>query len=209
MDSKNRVQWVYSARDSQELGARYDLWAKEYERDLEEVFGYTAPQTAMRFFTKYVSREAKVLDAGAGTGLAGQLLSQNGYRNFVGIDLSKGMLEEAKKKNVYAELHQMDMAEPLDLPADSFGAVLCVGVFTLGHATASSFDELLRVTKPKGHIVFTLRADLYESGGFREKQAALETAERWGLLEVSQEFQSLPRGEPEVSMQVWVYRVGA
>ena len=208
MDRQDKVQWVYSARNNEELAERYDQWAGEYEQDLDEVFGYTGPQTAAKFFARYVPQGAHVLDAGAGTGLAGDLLFRNGYMNIVAIDLSSGMLEEAKKKDVYEELYQMDMAQPLDFPTDSFDATLCVGVFTVGHVPASSLDELLRVTVPKGHIVFTLRADLYESGGFREKQAALETAERWELLEVSQEFQSLPKGEPEAFMQVWVYRVG-
>ena len=208
MDRQDKVQWVYSARNNQELAERYDQWAGEYEQDLDEVFGYTGPWEAAEFFARHVPSEAKVLDAGAGTGLAGELLFRNGYMNIVAIDLSSGMLEEAKKKDVYEELYQMDMAQPLDFPTNSFDATLCVGVFTLGHAPASSLDELLRVTKPKGHIVFTLRADLYESAGFREKQAALETAGGWELLEVSKEFQSLPKGEPEVSMQVWVYRVG-
>ena len=208
MDRQDKVQWVYSARNNQELAERYDQWAGEYDQDLDEVFGYTGPQTAVTFFARYVPQDAHVLDAGAGTGLAGELLHKQGYRNLVAMDLSGGMLELADQKNVYTELHQMDMAEPLDFRADSFDAVLCVGVFTLGHATASSFDELLRVTALKGHIVFTLRADLYESGGFKEKQAVLETTGRWQLLEVSEKFQSLPKGEPEASMQVWVYRVG-
>ena len=207
MDRQDKVQWVYSARNTQELAERYDQWAEDYEQDLEEVFGYTGPRRAVEYFGGHVPKEARVLDAGAGTGLAGELLYRNGYHNLVAIDLSRGMLEEAERKNVYTELHQMDMTQPLDFPTDSFDAVLCVGVFTIGHATASSFDELVRVTRPSGHIVFTLRADLYESGGFSEKQKDLETAGRWELLEVSEEFQSLPKGEPEVSMQVWVYRV--
>ena len=208
MDRLDKVQWVYSARNNHELAERYDQWAEDYEHDLDQVFGYTGPAKAVEYFVRYVPKEARVLDAGAGTGLAGELLHKQGNRNLVAMDLSAGMLELADQKNVYAELHQMDMTEPLDFPADSFDAVLCVGVFTLGHATASSFDELLRVTAPKGHVVFTLRIDLYESGGFQEKQAALETAGRWQLLEVSEEFQSLPKGEPEASMQVWVYKVG-
>ena len=207
MDKQDRVQWVYSATNNQELAERYDQRSGDYDQDLDEVFGYAGPHSAAKYFIRHVPKNAKVLDAGAGTGLVGKLLYKHGYRNMVGMDLSRGMLEEAEQKNVYTELRQMDMAEPLDFLTDFFDAVLCVGVFTLGHAPASSLDELVLVTKPKDHIVFTPRVDLHESGGFKVKQSELEAAGMWELLDVSEQFQSLPKGEPEAFMRVWVYRV--
>ena len=117
------------------------------------------------------------------------------------------MLDEARKKNAYREFHQMVMGEPLDYPTDSFDAVISVGVLTVGHAPASSFDELIRITKPSGYIVFSLRPDVYRDSGFKEKQGALESEGKWKLVEVSEEFQPLPKGEPDVYHQVWVYQV--
>ena len=35
----------------------------------------------------------------------------------------------------------------------------------------------------------------------------LESEGKWKLIEVSEEFQPLPKGEPEVNHQVWVYQV--
>ena len=58
-------------------------------------------------------------------------------------------------------------------------------------------------------MVFSLRPDLHENGGFRGKQASLESAGLWQLLETSEPFQPLPKGEPEAFTQVWVYRVMA
>ena len=56
-------------------------------------------------------------------------------------------------------------------------------------------------------MIFSLRPDVYESDGFKEKQAELESAGKWELTEESEQFQPLPKGEPEVYHQVWVYRV--
>ena len=207
MTSQNRVQWIYSSRDNRELEERYDQWAKDYNSDLEDDFGWLGPQRAAQVLASHVPRHARVLDAGAGTGLVGQSLSGLGYSQLLAMDLSQGMLEEARKKNVYLELHQMVMGEHLDYPANSFDAVVSVGVLTVGHAPASSFDELIRITKPGGHIVFSLRPDIYENGGFKEKQADLEANASWRLVEVTEEFQPLPKGEPEVYHQVWVYQV--
>jgi SAM-dependent methyltransferase len=101
----------------------------------------------------------------------------------------------------------MVMGEHLAFPTGAFDAVISVGVLTLGHALAGSLDELVRVTRPGGHIVFTLRPDVYETGGFKEKHAALEAEGKWQLVETSERFQTLPKGEPDVYHQVWVYRV--
>jgi len=154
-------------------------------------------------------KEVRILDAGAGTGLVGKLLARQGYNNLVAMDLSVSMLEEARKKNAYQEFHQMVMGESLDYATDSFDAVISIGVLTVGHAPASSFDELIRVTKPGGYIVFSLRPDVYRESGFKEKQDALESEGKWKLAEVSEAFQLLPKGEPDVYHQVWVYQVAS
>ena len=137
----------------------------------------------------------------------GQILSGMGYGNLVAMDLSRGMLEESRKKGVYRELHQMVMGEPLDFATGAFDAVISVGVLTVGHAPASSLDELVRVTKSGGHIVFSLRPDVWEDSGFKEKQERLVADGKWQLAEVTEPFQPLPKGEPEVFHQVWGYRV--
>ena len=207
MTEQNRVQWVYSSRNEQELEERYDQWAGEYDADLESDFGWLSPQRTSDTFAKYVARDAVILDAGAGTGLVGQCLHDLGYRNLTAMDLSRGMLEVARQKNIYQALDQMMMGETLDYPTDRFDASVVVGVFTQGHAPAASLDELVRVTKPGGHIVFSLRTDTHRENGFQEKQEALAAAGRWQLVEVTDTFQPLPKGEPEVWHQIWVYQV--
>ncbi len=207
MESHNRVQWVYSSRDNNELAERYDEWAKTYDSDLESDFGWIGPKYTAQMFSQFVPKEATILDAGAGTGLVGYFLAELGYSNLVAMDLSDGMLEQARKRNVYKEFHQMVMGEKLDFDTDSFDAVVSVGVMTVGHAPASSLDELVRVTKSGGYIIFTLRPDVYENDGFKQKLEGFESEGRWKLIEKSEEFQTLPKGEPEVYHCVWVFQV--
>ena len=209
MKAQNRVQWVYASQNNDELAARYDEWSSEYDVDLAEEFGWVGPRRAAESFSRYVRKDARVLDAGSGTGLVGLCLAELGYRDLVGIDLSRGMLEEARKKGVYRELRQMVLGEPLDWPTHGFDAVISVGVFTVGHAPARAFEELVRITKPAGHVVFTLRPDVHAEAGFDEMQKHLESEGRWKCLEVGEPFQTLPKGEPDVYHQVWVYEVRA
>ena len=207
MTEQNRVQWVYSSRNEQELEERYDQWAEEYDADLESDFGWISPQRTSETLAKHVDKAASILDAGAGTGLVGQCLYDLGYRNMTAMDLSTGMLEVARRKNIYAALDQMTMGETLGYQTDQFDAAVIVGVFTQGHAPAGSLDELVRVTRPGGHIVFSLRTDTYAENGFKEKQEQLEAAGLWQLVEATAAYHPLPKGEPEVMHQVWVYQV--
>ena len=206
-ESHNRVQWVYASNNNQELEERYDQWAAEYDKDLAEDFAWNAPQTAAAIFAKHVPSGARILDAGAGTGLVGECLSEQGYQDISAMDLSLGMLEEARNKSLYRDFHQMTLGEELGFETDSYDAVISVGVFTTGHAPAHAFEELARVTKPGGLIVFSLRTDLYEEGGFKEFQAGMESAGKWELAELSDVYQPMPKAEPDVFHRIWAYRV--
>ena len=207
MTQHNRVQWVYSSQNEQELEERYDQWAEEYDADLESEYGWISPQRTSETLAKYVDKAASILDAGAGTGLVGECLHQMGYTNMTAMDLSAGMLEVARRKNIYQGFDQMTMGERLDYDTDQFDASVIVGVFTQGHAPASSLDELVRVTKTGGHIVFSLRTDTYLENGFKDKMDALESAGLWKRLETTDTYYPLPKGEPEVQHQVWVFQV--
>ena len=207
LDSDQRVQWIYASTTNEQLAERYDEWAKEYDDDLENTFVWLAPIRGAEALAARVAKDAKILDAGAGTGLAGVELQRLGYSNICAMDLSEGMLEEARAKGCYNDFRQMALGGRLDFDKDTYDAVISTGVFTPGHAPPSSFVDLCRVTKPGGYIVFSLRPDTHLELGFKEQQDALEESGAWSLVEVSDQFAALPKGEPDVMHQIWVYRV--
>jgi SAM-dependent methyltransferase len=207
-DPHERIDWVYSSQTNDELKDRYHDWAGSYESDLAEHFEYRAHQVCVADFVGLVPVSAKVLDAGAGTGLVGQLLAEHGYRDLFAMDLSPAMLAEAERKGVYQDLRPGVLGSPLDYPDDHFEAVISVGVFTAGHAPASGFDELIRVVRPGGWIIFTLNNVLdVPEGEFPQKLAALSAAGRWTLINKGERFQPTPLGEPDVQLRVWRYQV--
>ena len=57
-----------------------------------------------------------MLDAGSGTGGGGELLFQRGYLNLTGMDISSGMLTEAKEKNIYKEAEVIVIEEAQFFP---------------------------------------------------------------------------------------------
>ena len=198
---------VYSARSDAELEAGYDGWAEAYDGDLVS-FGYRLPTIVSGLFGRYVRPDdGPVLDAGVGTGLVGESLALLGYGPLTGIDLSPGMLKAAERKKVYEALRQMRLGGPLDFPGGHFAATTAVGVLTTGHAKADSFDELIRVTRSGGHMIFSVRVDGDAGAPFLARQEALEEAGSWQRLHATEAFQSMPLGEPEVFHQVFVYQI--
>lgn len=198
---------VYSARSDAELEAGYDGWAEAYDGDLVS-FGYRLPAIVSGLFGRYVSPdEGPLLDAGAGTGLIGESLALLGYGPLTGIDLSPGMLKAAERKKVYEALRRMRLGDPLDFPEDHFAATTAVGVLTTGHAKADSFDELVRVTRTGGHMIFSVRVDGEAGVPFLARQNALEKDGGWQKLHATEAFQSMPLGEPEVFHRVFVYQI--
>ncbi len=207
IDRSKHLQSVYNAKDSQEAAELYDNWAEDYEQSILS-WGYATPAVTAGFFGRYVDpREGTVLDAGAGTGMMGEILAPLGYQDLVGIDISANMLELARKKGMYKDLRQMKLGGQLDLPTDAFSAVVSTGVFAAGHAPPESFEELIRTTKSGGHMIFSVRTDVYEDGGFKDKQEALEREGRWQLVEATDPFSHLRFEDPELKVRVFAYRV--
>lgn len=198
---------AYAAKDSSEIAAVYDEGADEYERRILS-WGYSTPAVIAWFMGRLVEPgDGPVLDAGAGTGLMGLLLATLGYGDVVGVDLSERMLAQAGAKGVYRTLLRMDLAEPLDLPGDEFAATVASGVFAAGHAPPTALPELVRVTRPGGHVIFSVRTDVYGDGTFKDQQERLEREQRWELREASEPFAHLRLEHPELKVQVFAYRV--
>ena len=147
-----------------------------------------------------------MLDAGAGTGLIGGYLKAMGFNNLTAIDLSERMLQHARTRGCYRELRRMALGEALDFPNDAFDHGYAVGVFTEGHAPPESFDEIIRVIRPGGCFVFSIRDDVYRHRGYRERQDQLENDGRWSQLAASPIFQPYPDSKPSVQSRVFVYQ---
>ena len=197
---------LYGAVDLDELRSEYDRIASAYDVGVGEKMGYASPDAVAAVAERLLAPNASILDAGAGTGLLGVALTGAGFGRLDGIDLSAGMLDEAARKGVYRDLREGRLGDALSYETGSYDGVVSAGVLTAGHAPASSLDELVRVTRRGGHVIFTLRSDRAPPG-FDDKIAELERTGRWELVERGDEFQALPAGEPAVLVRVWAFRV--
>jgi SAM-dependent methyltransferase len=139
------------------------------------------------------SRLTPILDAGAGTGLMGELLGILGYPEVDALDASPGMLEVARSKSAYRELHHAFLGEELKFSDGSYAAVVSTGVFTAGHVGVEGLPELFRVVRPGGLIILTVKVTLWESG-FEQYLAQREDDGTIRTLEVTPSYASMPAG---------------
>jgi len=176
---EDRLADVYHAASQAELVKTYDQWAANYDADMQSI-GYVHPAVMAGLVSRLVAKtDAAILDAGVGTGTIGSLLHILGYSNLSGIDMSQGMLDRARARGAYKDLHIGVLGEALSFKTGQFDAIVSTGTFTVGHAPASAFDELSRITKPGGFLIFTIGVPVWSAAGFEDKLSALCDA---GLL---------------------------
>lgn len=173
----DRLDWILSTPDEAALVERYDEWAAAYDEE-HDGWGWNGPHHAVTALLA-ASAPSTVLDAGCGTGRVGVELQRAGWvGELIGVDISTGMLERATGRGyarlIEASLHAVPLAD------DAVDAVVSTGVFTHGHVNHEAFPELIRLVRPGGLIVITVREEVWAA--LEPHGAAHDDAGRWRLL---------------------------
>lgn len=201
------LRHIHTARDVAELAGRYDRMAQKYDESLGGEWGWTSPEYTAEVLSRYTDTKARVLDAGAGTGLVAECLFRRGYRDLFGLDMAQEMMMQALAKKVYQGLYRIELGKPLPFRSNQFDAVISVGVMAMGHAPAICLEELVRVTRPGGHIAYTLRPVVYAHMGFKEVQDNLMARGHWKLMEKTRPFAPMPKRAPDFYYEIWAFQV--
>ncbi len=175
---------IYKITKSEELLKYYQNWTKKnkYNQDMIDL-KYVAPKETVSVLKKHVfSNKYKILDAGCGTGLVGIELKKNGFINIDGVDFSQNMLDLVPKE-IYKTIKKIDLNKPLKFKTNMYDVVMCVGTFTYGHVKPKALNELIRVTKNRGIICFTINEGVYEKYGFDNKIKELSDNKLWNVKE--------------------------
>ena len=173
---------IYKIKKPEELLKYYQDWTdnNKYNKDMVD-WNYTAPQETVSVLKKYaLNKNSKILDAGCGTGLVGIELKKYGYLNIEGVDFSQSMLDLVPQ-NIYKKIEKIDLNKPLKLKNNIYDVVMCVGTFTYGHVKPHALNEIIRITKNKGLICFTVNEGIYEEYGFDKKIKELTNNKLWNI----------------------------
>jgi predicted TPR repeat methyltransferase len=163
-DDTDKLDAVYAATRPEEIARTYDGWAEGYDAEMAAL-GYRHPAICLALLARHLPRgAAPILDAGCGTGLVGEWLGLVGYPHAEGIDISEGMLRVAERKGVYRRLHRGLLGGDMPFADHAFAAVISAGVFTTGHVGFEAFEGLLRVVRPGGVVVLTVKDRTWAEG---------------------------------------------
>ena len=95
-----------------------------------------------------------MVDAGCGTGLVGELLRAE-TRHLIGVDMSEPMLAQARLKNVYDELHPLDLIEYMNSHPRSCDVVVSAATLIHFGDLNAVFEAVARCLRTGGLFVFT------------------------------------------------------
>lgn len=166
------------------IAEHYDELSSHYE----EIYlraGWHDPLKCAELAKECVKENAEassVLDMGCGTGLVGQYLKERGFKNIVGVDASRGMLDKAQEKGSYTELIELFLGAPSTFPEslqNRFDVITASGILAEGHLDNQVFDEMLLALKTGGVTVFATRTMYLTKYDYITKMNELEEQGKW------------------------------
>lgn len=155
----------------------FDDYAEGFDDHLVGVLRYQAHTVLIANLRSLVSRRfPRALDLGCGTGLCGPLV-QPIADHIDGVDLSPGMIAQARAIAVYSRVMHADVAEYLRTTGQRYDLIIAADVFIYIGDLEPVFSGVARVILPGG--VFCFSVELAESAATFE----LRTSLRFGQSE--------------------------
>ncbi len=140
----------------------FDQYAPRFEDALLGDLDYRAPQLlfkaviAVRVAQRKPAFFKRAIDLGCGTGLGAAAFAKE-VDHFIGIDLSPGMIEEARATGLYEQLEVEDMVAGVASQAEaSADLVLAADAFCYVPELSPVLTEVTRVLAPGGLVAFTV-----------------------------------------------------
>lgn len=159
----------------------YTAWASSFDADMEKLNHETPQIIAKRLFSLTNSDKVAVLDVGCGTGLLAPAILEMAKRQdvelrFDGIDFCGAMLDKARSKQLYSDLFNGDITQPLPMPDETYDFWIGGGVFADGHCEPNIIPNLSRCLKRGGYCIFTVRQKTFADAE-KEYMSAFEEAQ--------------------------------
>jgi predicted TPR repeat methyltransferase len=147
----------------------FDSFSYSFDQQLARL-KYCAPQLVFEALQKAFGSQAaglEILDAGCGTGLCAPLI-RSFAKNLTGVDLSAGMLEKARKRGGYDELHEAELTEFISRAEARYDAIISADTLCYFGDLHAVMSAARRALRPGGRIIFSVEkcTDRQPASGF-------------------------------------------
>ena len=145
----------------------FDGFAERFDADLAGGLGYRTPEllaAALRDAAGAADGQGRGLDLGCGTGLSGLALAPLVER-LEGLDLSPRMLAQARRRGIYAALHQADLLQWLPAHPGAFDLIAAADVLNYLGDLRPALAGIAAALRPGGLAAFSLEAGEKGGGG--------------------------------------------
>src|SRR5258706_2603863 len=140
--------------------ALFDDYSSYYDSAMVDSLDYRAPFHLRGLAARMMPNAAppmRILDLGCGTGLSGEAfadLAAGGRLD--GIDLSPGMIEEARRRNIYSDLMVEDFETALAVPGLSYDLIIAGDALIYHGDLLPVLSGAARRLDPGGFCLFTV-----------------------------------------------------
>lgn len=102
----------------------------------------------------------------------------------IGVDISKGMIEQAARHGVYDRFHHVNLLDALqDTPDALYQVITALDVFIYTGDISAALADALRILTPGGHLIFSCEAApeggpdlvLQATGRYAHRRSHVET----------------------------------
>jgi predicted TPR repeat methyltransferase len=142
----------------------FDHYAPRFDSHLRDQLGYRTPELlAAALLGCAGAWPGDIVDLGCGTGLCGPLV-RSAARRLVGVDLSEGMLDEARKRGCYDELERAELTEHLDARPRQYDAAIAADVLVYIGDLQPLVAAAHRALRPGGLLAVSV--ERHDDAGF-------------------------------------------
>ncbi len=137
----------------------FDRFAPSFDKQLAKLH-YRGPEfvaEALRVAVPMPDGGLDIADLGCGTGLCGPLV-RPWARRLVGCDLSRGMLEQAGRREAYDELHKIELVQFLDARPAAFDVLIAADTLIYFGDLGALAQASAKALRPGGRLIVTIEA---------------------------------------------------
>jgi len=131
------------------LSPNYEAWTLGNRSVVEDWVASTLRSTSAE---GSIGPQTHLVDVACGAGLMGHTIRMLGFRGMMsGVDVSSGMVDEARGRSCYDALWTEDVREGVSVDSGAADVVLCTGAMELLNPRAS-LNDFHRMLAPRGQL---------------------------------------------------------